>query len=172
MVANAIIAVFCTACLAFIQPKRQPLRYPSRLLAEEASDLKFTGTTRGDVNRKVTLLPIVQVVIRANGKRFETLALLDGASEVTMICEEVVKPLSLSGRQEIARIGTWHAEDPSFKTTRVACEVAARDDGATFPLSDCYTVPSLNLSKRPVSRNKLVQRWPHLSGIPFVIDVW
>jgi hypothetical protein len=76
------------------------------LLAEEASDLKFTGTTRGEVNRKVTLLPIVQVVIRANGKRFETLALLDGASEVTMICEEVVKHLGLSGRQEIVRIGT------------------------------------------------------------------
>ena len=83
----------------------------------------------------------------------------------------MVKHLGLSGRQEIARIGTWHAEDPSFKTTRVACEVAARDDGASFQLLDCYTVPSLNLSKRPVLRNKLVQQWPHLSGIPFANDV-
>ena len=104
VVANAIITVFCKTCLAFIRPKRQlSIDTP---IAAEASYRKFAGATRGDVNRKVTLLPIVPVVIRADGKRFETLALLDGASEVTIICEEVVKHLGLSGRQEIARIGT------------------------------------------------------------------
>ena len=131
------------------------------------SDKKFAGVAIVDSKRKVTLLPIFPVVIRANDKCVETFAQLNGGSEITMVCEQMKEQLGLIGCPETAQIGTWHASDSSFKTARVAIKVAARDGSNKSQLTDWYTVYSLHPKKRPVRLSKkLVQRWPHLAIIP------
>ena len=115
---------------------------------------------------KVVLLPIVPVVIRANNKVVNTFALLDPGSEVTMLSSWVKEKLELTGPAESAVIGTWHAQDPSFKSTRIEFEVSSENGNAAFQVKGAYTVPSLNLTKRPVTRDKLVKKWPHLADVP------
>ena len=63
-------------------------------------------------------------------------------------------------------IGTWHEQDPSFKSTRIEFEVSSENGNAAFQVKGAYTVPSLNLTKRPVTRDKLVKKWPHLADVP------
>ena len=122
--------------------------------------------TVSTVQPKLVLLPIVPVIISANGHSVSTFALLDPGSEVTMLCESVKKKLNLTGPTEKAVIGTWHANDPAFKTTRVAFSVSSADEGTSFAVAGGYTVPSLNLTKRPIARDKLVKKWPHLASVP------
>jgi hypothetical protein len=50
------------------------------------------------VKQKLTLLPIVPVIIRSpDNKTIQTYALLDCASEITLLREDARKSLSLTG---------------------------------------------------------------------------
>ena len=77
--------------------------------------MRCVASHAATVDPKVVLLPIVPVVIRANNKVVDTFALLDPGSEVTLLSSWVKEKLELTGPAESAVIGTWHAQDPSFK---------------------------------------------------------
>ena len=83
-----------------------------------------------------------------------------------MLSSWVKEKLELTGPAESAVIGTWHAQDPSFKSVRIKFDVSSINGRSTFPVNGAYTVPSLNLTKRPVAREKLVRKWPHLADVP------
>ena len=112
---------------------------------------------------RMVMLPIVEVVVSSNGHARRVLALLDWGSEVTMLCESVAKELKLAGPVEEARIGSWHAHDPAFRTTRIGFQVGAVDGSSSWDITGAYTVPSLNLNRRAVNAEEIRKRWPHLS---------
>ncbi len=87
--------------------------------------------------------------------------------EVTLLCEEVRQFLGLEGPAEMVEIGSWHAQDPKFKSLRVSFSVESVDGLSEIKIQNAYTVPILNLSKRPISHEKIVRKWPHLAEVPF-----
>ena len=127
----------------------------------------FNGMNVLPVKQKLTLLPIVPVIIRSpDNKTIQTYALLDCASEITLLREDARKSLSLSGPEQLVEIGTWHSQDPKFKSCMVSFTVESVDGLSKFEITDAYSVPRLNLSKRPVPFDKVVQKWPHLAVVP------
>jgi hypothetical protein len=127
----------------------------------------FNGMNVLPVKQKLTLLPIVPVIIRSpDNKTIQTYALLDCASEITLLREDARKSLSLSGPEQLVEIGTWHSQDPKFKSCMVSFSVESVDGLSKFEITDAYSVPRLNLNKRPVPFDKVVQKWPHLAVVP------
>lgn len=118
------------------------------------------------VAKRLVLLPIVPVVVTSGGRSLSTFALLDSGSEVTMISEVVKKKLGLTGPAEDTRIGSWHSQDPSFKSTRVNFQVGSLDGISTFDITAAYSVPPINLSKRYVDYGEVTEKWPHLASVP------
>jgi hypothetical protein len=105
----------------------------------------FNGMNISTVAQKLTPLPIVPVVIRSqNNKTFKTYALLDCASEVTLLREDATK--CLTGPVELLEISSWHAQDP--KSCRVSFSMKSTDGRSVLQISDAYSVPRLHLSKR------------------------
>ena len=122
----------------------------------------FNGMNVLLVKQKLTLLPIVPVIIRSpDNKNIQTYALLDCASEITLLREDAKRSLSLTGPEQLVEIGTWHSQDPKFKSCMVSFTVESVDGLSKFEITDAYSVPRLNLSKRPVPFDKVVQKWPH-----------
>lgn len=60
---------------------------------------KFSGSIATESTKR-TLLPIVPVILRANGKKYHLFALLDGGSEISVIRKKVATLLGLKGRME------------------------------------------------------------------------
>lgn len=73
---------------------------------------------------------------------------------------------NLSGPTELVEIGSWHAQDPKFESYRVSFTVESTDGQSEFKISDAYSVPRLNLSKRPIQLDKVIEKWPHLAVVP------
>ena len=83
--------------------------------------------------------------------------MLDCDSEITLLREVARKSLSLNGPELRVEIGTWHSQDPKFKSCMVAFSLESVDGLSNFEITDAYSVPRLNLSKGPVPFNKVVQ---------------
>ena len=126
----------------------------------------FNGTVSCNMDQQVTLLPIVPVVLHANGQSIQALALLDTGSEITMLKKEIADKLGLKGPKESSQISTFHARDPTVETRRVSFKISSLDQSNEFDIEDCYAVPTLNLTKRATNYGKLVRDFPHLAGLP------
>ena len=130
-----------------------------------ATQTPFNGTIRTGPEAQVTLLPIFPVILQENGIIIHTYAMLDTGSEITMIAQDVAKQLKLQGPAQDARISTFHSQDPAIKVRRVSFKITSVDRANVFKIEGCYSVPTLNLTKRSVNYKKLVQDWPHLAGL-------
>jgi len=109
---------------------------------------------------KVVLLLIVPVRIIFKKRKRNTFG-LDTCSQVTMLCEAARAFLGLTGSEEDDRIGSWHNQDPFFRTQRIEFEVSLRDGSFKSVLSEVYSVqPSV------LPYKKIAKMWPHLANIP------
>lgn len=110
------------------------------------------------VRQKLTLLFIVPVVIRSPRKKtYVTYTLLDRAGEVTLLCDDVRKCLNLSGPTALVEIGSQHAKNPKFESYRVSFSVKSTGGRSELKISDAYSVPRPNLSKRPIQLDKVIR---------------
>jgi hypothetical protein len=126
----------------------------------------FTGMNVLPVKHKLTLMTIVTVIIHSPDNRsIHTYALLDCASEITLLREDVRKSLSLTGPEKLVEISTLHSQDPKFRSSMVSFSVESVDVLSKVEITDAYSLLRLNLSKRPVPFDKVVQKWPHLSVV-------
>jgi hypothetical protein len=107
------------------------------------------------------------VVIRPpKGGIHKTFALLDCASEVTLLCEEV-RQFHRSGRSK------WLKTDLSMHKTQnlnhcvMCCSVLNPwTASASSKFKTLILIPILNLSKKPISHEKVVRKWHHLAENP------
>ena len=108
----------------------------------------FNGMNVLPVKQKLTLPPIVPVIIRSpDNKTIQTYALLDCASEITLLREDAKRSLSLTGPEQLVEIGTWHSQDPKFKSCMVSFSLQSVDGLSKFEITDAYSVPRLSSIK-------------------------
>ena len=90
-----------------------------------------------------TLLQVVPVTVESNGKKVESFALLDQASETSLILQSLSNHLDLAGPTEIATLATFHGEDPEFETKRVNFNVLPRDRSRSFLAKNAFSCTGL-----------------------------
>ena len=144
-------------------PSPSTARSPSTS-GDEAT--QFSGATSNSAVHRGTLLPIVPVVIKANGTTVKTYALLDNGSEITMVTKRLAEQTHLQGPIESTTIGTVNGAAPPQPTMRVAFQVAATEGDAIFDIEDAFVISSLSLSKRAINLKGLVRDYPHLATVP------
>ena len=151
-------------------PRRLPATTPQattpQASAPPAGEPGFVGLISGQTVGGMTMLPIVPVCIKSNGHSCQTFALLDPGSEITMVRKEIMDRLGLKGSPAQVSYGTVNGPGTRKLIERVDFNISSLDDTFTFKIEDAQAVTSLNLVKRPFNLDKLVEKWPHLNGVP------
>ncbi|XP_045036872.1 uncharacterized protein LOC123477557 [Daphnia magna] len=125
----------------------------------------FNGLVSYGYESEATLLPIVPMLIEANGRTWTGYGLLDPGSQISMITNALANELGLQGEKGISRIGTYHGRDPTANTTKVSFRISSLDKSSSFEIPNCYSVPVLRIRNENVDLKKLVKDWPHLAGL-------
>ena len=116
-------------------------------------------------------LPIVPVIVKSNGVEVHTFALLDQGSQVSLIHNSIAGQLNLKGPKRKTLTGTFHGNDPVIVTRRVNFELLSVDGISSFQVKQAESVPSLNISRRPIDWNHIKKDWPHLKHVPMPEEV-
>ena len=114
------------------------------------------------------LLLVVLIRVSANGRFFETKALLDSGSQLTLVRQDVVDKLGLEGTTQDIRFGTFHGMDPKIHTKKVSFLLSSKDSAFSVSVNEAYSVEALNISPGEVDLNQLRSRWEHLSDLDLV----
>ncbi|XP_057372209.1 uncharacterized protein LOC130693104 [Daphnia carinata] len=146
-----------------------PRMYPKTPQSSPTSHSSRKGPFNGAVSygyaNETTLLPIVPMVIEANGRTWTGYGLLDPGSQISMITNALANELGLQGEKGISIIGTYHGRDPTAHTTKVSFRISSLDKSSSFEIPNCYSVPVLKIKNENVDLKKLVKDWPHLAGL-------
>ena len=113
------------------------------------------------------VLPVV--VFGSNGRKVKTFALLDSASDISMINSELAKDLGLSGKQSLLTVNTL-SSPATMNSTCVNFAVQASDDLDSSPVwineawtkQGAFNCPSINASR---VKNMSHLRNLHLSNV-------
>ena len=114
--------------------------------------------------RMGSMLPIVSVVLKANGVTINGRALLDPGSEVTLLTDDTARQLKLVGPVQSTNITTVTGT-ASANHSIVNFSVSSVDGGSSFDLQDVLTVKTLNLKSSPVDLDRLKRKWVHLAEV-------
>ena len=145
-------------------PRMYPrTRKPS---GDKPADKPFNGSTATNTVGCVTMLPILPIILKANGKSVSTFALLDTGSEVTLVKNAVIETLGISGRKETMEIETVSGRGRPVKTRRVDFDAESLDGAYKFQIEEARAVDSFNLTRRSVNLPSLLKKWPHLDDVP------
>ncbi|KAF8563478.1 Zinc knuckle [Paragonimus westermani] len=95
-----------------------------------------------------------------------TYAFLDSGSDTTLVSQELINRLNLTGKPSEIRVTTI-AGSQVIPGRTVALEIRSLDGENEFAVERAHSVPSLRM-KPPVDaiRNE-ISKWPHLEGVPF-----
>ena len=113
----------------------------------------------------IRMLPILPVMVKANGRTVSAFALLDTGSEVTFVMDSVIDQLGINGQTETMEIETVSGRGRPVKSKKVEFEIESLDGLYTFQIVGARGVPSFDLTRRPVNLTKLCEMWPHLSDV-------
>lgn len=112
---------------------------------------------------KNVLLKILPVVI-SKGKRYvQTFALLDDASTVTLIDEDLAVQLDLDGPKHSLCI-QWTNNQVNQQTDSrvVSCNVQSRVNGNNFQIRHARTIKGLSLPTQTVNMEEIVSKYPYI----------
>ena len=128
--------------------------------AETASRADATAVAR----RPQLLLQVVPVTVHGPGGRRQVNALLDMASQLSLVTEGLAAQLGLTGPVEQLRIATVDhtATRPS---RRVSFGVRSLESEECFDVVNAQTTPTLNISGQAVNWPVEKARWPHLKDL-------
>ncbi|XP_057379661.1 uncharacterized protein LOC130701900 [Daphnia carinata] len=146
-----------------------PKVYPPKRSETRQSDavgVTFTGSTASNSTSRRTLLPIVPVILKANGMETRTFALLDSGSEISVLKRQTADHLGIRGRLERTTTKTVNGESQAVDTEVVCFTITSIDRTFDFEAVDVHVMPSFELTKRPFDLVKLTKTWPHLSHVP------
>ena len=125
-------------------PRMYPRRRPPVSTTRATSPQPFSSAT-AVATESVTMLPIVPVVLTANGRKFQTFALLDSGSEVTLVEKGVIEKLGVDGREDTMAIVTVTGSGRPVKSKRVEFVVESTDGANVFEVAEARVVDSINL---------------------------
>ena len=114
------------------------------------------------------LFRVVPVTIHGPVQAFNTYAIIDDASSVTLIEDNVAKDLKLKISQEDMPLElSWTQQKTSkFKCNKVVCYISGKKvNGKKFKLQNVYTVAGLNLPQHSIAVSELKRRYPYLRDV-------
>ncbi|XP_045027948.1 uncharacterized protein LOC123471110 [Daphnia magna] len=126
---------------------------------------KFSGSSATESTKR-TLLPIVPVILRANGKKYHLFALLDGGSEISVIRKKVATLLGLKGRMERVVTRTVDGESRPTDHEIVKFNIASLDGRFSLDIIDVHVMDTFRLNKNSIGLTDLSKKWPHLAHVP------
>lgn len=114
------------------------------------------------------LYRVVPVVLRGKNGYVETHALIDDASSLTLIDEDIADELGLCGPTSDIPV-QWFREHMTIKGSQnVAVNISGQQSGCEqFKLRNVQTVKNIKLPTQTVNRTALHTSCPHLRGVPF-----
>ncbi|XP_058811010.1 uncharacterized protein LOC131675893 [Topomyia yanbarensis] len=110
---------------------------------------------------------MVPVTIHAGSTMLDALAFLDEGSSVTLIEDDIVTQLKISGEAE-PLVVTWTGNVKRYEnqSKKVNLTVSARDAAEKLPLLNVRTVTQLDLPKQRIKFQEIAEHYPHLRDIP------
>jgi hypothetical protein len=164
----------CTRVERCSQPECDGVHHPllhgaPRLFSKPTSakpPVEFSGSVSIKSAGNCTLLPIVPVILKANGKEFPLYALLDSGSEISAINGKTAALLNLQGEERKVTTGTVEGVTKCVDRPIVNFVVTSRDGHHCFDISDVHVRENFKLEKHPFDLDSLVKEWPHLSRVP------
>ena len=147
-----------------------PRLFPAKRSTSDSADNShefsshFTGAT---LAATVTLLPIVPITLKANGRRVETFAFLDQGSEVTLLKADVAKALRLDGPAFNTSVQTVNGSATQKLVKLPELTATSRDNSASFRLHGAYSIENLIIANKSRSVRNFEKSWSHLKGITF-----
>ncbi|XP_055585136.1 uncharacterized protein LOC129737987 [Uranotaenia lowii] len=110
---------------------------------------------------------IVPVTIHNGSQSIPTFALLDEASEVTMIEQGLADNLNLKGTLEPLHL-QWTANVTRFEenSRSIDLQISGKDKRKRYCLKNARTVEVLELPIQSICHQELIEEYPHLRGLP------
>ncbi|XP_057368282.1 uncharacterized protein LOC130689298 [Daphnia carinata] len=132
---------------------------------DKPKEAGFSGSVAMGSNRRI-LLPIVPVIVQANGKEVQLFALLDGSSEISVIKRRIAELLGLEGRVE--RLVTRTVDGIGRPTDHkiVEFDIASLDGLYSFNVVGAHVMDTFQLHKGSIDLTNLAEKWPHLAHVP------
>ncbi|XP_064642896.1 uncharacterized protein LOC135497105 [Lineus longissimus] len=136
--------------------------------AEKTVNTTILTSSKGDWRDRgrdlQTCFPLVPVIVSKNGITVRTVALLDSASEITVIQSSLAEQLNLKGRSVPLTLKTLGPD--VTKTSRiVSFQVKSVDDPDAKPLS-VVDARILDIASFETPPQKIQPEWEHLSHLP------
>ncbi|XP_055633078.1 uncharacterized protein LOC129773493 [Toxorhynchites rutilus septentrionalis] len=114
-----------------------------------------------------TLFRLLPVTIHGEKTSIDTFAFLDDGSELTLIDDELVRQLELSGPiVPLCMQWTGNVTRSEMNSKLIQLKISARGSSKLFPLKDVHTVADLDLPSQTLEFDKMQNAYPHLKGIP------
>jgi hypothetical protein len=138
---------------------------PSAPSAEAVSE-DTSGTQVGFHSNGNILTKIVPVRLYGNGNFVDTYAFFDDGAQVTMVEEDVVKPLNLKGSNETLTLRWTKNITRTEKCIRSSVKISGvQGSKKKYDFENVYIVESLNLPKRSQDGEELCKKFKHLKGL-------
>ncbi len=140
-----------------------PRMYPKPAVETPAG---FSGAIEAETIGSRTLLPIVPVSIKTNGKSVVLFALLDQGSQILVMKTATASQLGLEG--PVRRVTTKTVEGKSKPVNRmiVKFDISSIDGRYSFNIVNEHVADTFNLNKRSIDLANLIKKWPYLSHVP------
>lgn len=112
------------------------------------------------------MFKIIPITIYGNENKFiETFAFIDDGSSTSLIDEQIINDLNLSGTAEpLCLKWTGSVERNEYNSHRLCINVAGPNN--KIHTVDVRTVKQLSLPKQTLDIEKLLQDFPYLTGLP------
>lgn len=113
------------------------------------------------------LYKILPITLYGNNKRVDTFAMLDDGSSLTLMEDDLVDELNLTGKVESLCL-RWTGDIKRVESTsrRVSLQISGFDNKKSKFNLNARTVESLDLPTQTVDMNILGTKYPHLNNVP------
>ena len=129
-----------------------------------------THVTQGiiDKNQKGEFISLrtIPIIVENNGKKIEINALLDDASTLSYISEDVANELELSGKYETRKIGVIGGQVAEMRCRPVLLQIIS-SDGNLKTRVNALAVKEVTGNLTAINWKKQKNEWKHLRTIPF-----
>lgn len=125
-----------------------------------------SGSTYSSTSGAAVCLKVVPVRIIRNEQSFETYALLDNCSDITVCSSNLIDRLGIRrATREKIQITTVNGKKESKDAAKTSLRIEAVNGGQGIQLENVWAIDELNIPTDSVARQSDIDRIPHLRGI-------
>ncbi|XP_030386687.1 uncharacterized protein LOC115633383 [Scaptodrosophila lebanonensis] len=142
--------------------KSQPtFNKTSSPVTEKTTPMFTCSTTSGLLSQYFKIIPVV--LYGPNG-RYETFAMFDEGSAVTLLEENMAKTLGLTGQRQALNLQWYDQNIITEMSVKTSFEIADSKDKVRYTIKGAQTVHKLNLPRQSFQRHQ----YKHLRNLPIV----